>query len=199
VDQIHHSTKVVEVTPARAGSPPVFLGDKGEVATIVVQEMRRVLADPDGVPYLDSKAVALLQAAKQSARNAGLLERQVHQHTGGLTWFPWVGTRCLRTLELFARSNQINCAADDLALTYPGLSPDTLKTHLQQIASGQEDPVRLAGFMQPKQFEKFDEYLDSQILDRVNANDRLDVQGAQQSAAIALNELDSLKTLEQPL
>jgi ATP-dependent Lhr-like helicase len=197
VDKIHDRTKLIDVTPAETGAPPVFLGDKGDVHDLVVAEMWRVLADTEIPPYLDSKASELLTSARASAQRAGLLKARVLHGGSQIVWFPWRGTRCLLTLRLHATSAGIKCLADDLALTYPGLSLEQFRLHLQRIASDQEDPARLASFMDQKHFQKFDEYLDAPILNRTNANDRLDLPSAQDAAAIALAELETTPLLTQ--
>ncbi|MBE0588350.1 MAG: hypothetical protein IH617_09925, partial [Hydrogenophaga sp.] len=167
-----------------------FLGDKGDVHDLVVAEMRQVLADTELPPYLDDNAARMLSTARAAAQHAGLLGAQVLHQGKQIIWVPWRGTRCLLTLRLFAVSEKVKCFADDLTLTYPGLALDQFRLHLQRIASGQEDPAQLASFMDQKNFQKFDEYLDAPILNRANANDRLDLHSAQDAAAVALQELE---------
>lgn len=191
IDEIHWRTKIIDVSPAEGGAPPVFLGDKGDVHDLVVAEMLQVLNDTEFPPYLDGKARDMLASARASANRAGLLGARV-LHTGtGVVWFPWRGTRCLLSLRLHAASEKIKCATDDLALTYGGMDIDRFRSHLQRIVSGEVDPADLADLMELRHFQKFDEYLADPIINRANANDRLDLLAAKAAAAEAMAELEA--------
>ncbi len=90
---------------------------------------------------------------------------------------------------MFAQFEQIKCVPEELCLNYSDISPERFEAHIKKVLSNEIPTENLAALMPMKEFEKFDEYLDEKILDRANANDRLDIESARQAAAKALEEL----------
>ncbi len=190
VDAIRHREKTVEVTAAEAGAVPRFGGDLGDIHTIVFKRMQHLLKGAVIPGYLDPNAARMLQAARETARGAGLTERGVLVSEGGVKWFPWVGTRALRTLRLFARLEKLESDEDGLCLSYKSVSEDRFIAHLQRMVSGDVNPTELAALMEQKKLQKFDKFLDEKLLDQANGNDRLDLETAQEAAEQALAELE---------
>jgi ATP-dependent Lhr-like helicase len=195
VDGIRHREKRIEVTPSEAGSVPIFGGDVGDIHTFIFKRMQQALRDDAISSYLDPNAVRLLQAARETARSAGLNERHVLPGDNVLIWFPWVGTRALRTLRLFAQLDKLEAEDDGLALNYKSVSKDRFISHLQRMVSGEVNATQLAALMVPKKFQKFDKFVDEKLLDRANGNDRLDLETAQEAAGQALGELRGTHSL----
>ncbi|WP_180899960.1 DEAD/DEAH box helicase [Martelella soudanensis] len=74
--EIHEREKVILVTRSRAGAPPLFGGDPGEIDNQVVEKMFEVL-EGQAVPiYLDKQAAALLAEARG---NFALAEAGFHR------------------------------------------------------------------------------------------------------------------------
>jgi hypothetical protein len=88
----------------------------------------------------------------------------------------------MRTLQLWAKKSGHQCTKDALSLIFGELSKDDLEHHLAVLAKEGLDAVELAALMPSKQFERFDVYVDEQLLDQANAMDRLDVEGARKAA-----------------
>jgi hypothetical protein len=51
----------------------------------------------------------------------------------GITWFPWIGTRGVRTLLLLAHKDRIACRKEGLSLVYSQCPIERFKQHLQFI------------------------------------------------------------------
>lgn len=178
VQEIDAASKTVWVSPAKGGKIPVFLGNGGELHTRVVQEMKVVLLGTDEPPYLDTPARELLSAARHVACIIGLGKSDLLPASGGLRWFPWVGTRCLRTLSILAELNGVTCETDRLSLWLPLPSHVEFLNFLQPLLSANFDPQDLGSRVTPRVVEKFDEFLPDDLLTRACATERLALQEA---------------------
>ena len=177
ITEIIHKQKLALVVLSPGKNPPMFSGAGGETHTRVVREMKTVLLSADEPAYLDRASKILLRAARQTARVVRLEKGDVIISRQSIQWFPWVGTRALRTLSLLAKSANIACEIDrsQLALTYRLSSPETFNAHLREVASSQPDAIALARLMPVKAIEKYDDFAPEQLLDEANALGRLDI------------------------
>jgi len=199
VDEIDAASKTVWVSPAQGGKIPVFLGNGGELHTRIVQEMKSVLMASDEPSYLDDPARELLAAARHVARTVGLDKSDVLAAAGGIRWFPWVGTRCLRTLAILAEANGIACETDRLSLwlPFPGLSE--FHQSLRRVLAAQYNPLELGAQVTPRTVDKFDEFLPDHLLNRACASERLALDEALRILQLSLTEHDSRSSgLSQP-
>lgn len=178
VQEIDAMSKTVWVSPARGGKVPVFLGNGGELHTRVVQEMKAVLLDTEVPPYLDSPARELLAAARHVAGKIGLGKSNLIEVPGGLRWFPWVGTRCLRTLSIFADLNGIACETDRLSIYLPLETRERFSDLIQQVLSSGIDVSAAGARVTPRIVEKYDEYLPDDLLIKACAIERLAIDEA---------------------
>ena len=71
IQEIHDREKVIMVTPAKAGVPPVFGGDPGEIHDKVIARMFDVL-EADTTPlYMDANSLEMLEEARQNYAQMG--------------------------------------------------------------------------------------------------------------------------------
>jgi hypothetical protein len=91
-------------------------------------------------------------------------------------------TRTMRTLELWAQNAGLAWTADDLSLTFAGLSRKELERRLTCLADEEPNAIELAALMEDKRWERFDEYVDVTLLDKANSTYRLDVASACEAA-----------------
>jgi ATP-dependent helicase Lhr and Lhr-like helicase len=173
VQDIDAGAKTVWVTPAKGGKIPVFLGNGGELHTRVVQEMKAVLLDASEAPFLDEPALELLRAARHVACTVGLDKTSVLTASGGIRWFPWTGTRCLRTLAILAELNGVVCETDRLSLWLPLDGTSELRTFQMRLLATEYQPQDVGERVTPRTSEKFDEFLPVDLLNRASAHDRL--------------------------
>jgi ATP-dependent Lhr-like helicase len=182
VDSIVWKSKCVWVSPVAIKKAPVFFGGVGETHDRVFQEMRRVLLGDEEPDCLDANSLELLRSARDVARKTGLIESDLLDLDDGLQWFPWVGTRSMRTLQLWAKYLGLACAKDHLSLTFSDVSREEFAQHLAVLAQDGTEAVKLAELMPNKQTERFDRYVGESLLDKANAEYRLDLAGAQEAA-----------------
>jgi ATP-dependent helicase Lhr and Lhr-like helicase len=189
VDSIDWKAKCIWVSPAAMKKAPLFIGGVGETQDRIFQEMRQVLLGAEEPDWLDPNSLALLRSARDTAHNIGLTRGDVIDREDGLQWFPWVGTRSMRTLQLWAKEVGLNCSKDCLSLTFNDVSRQDFERHLAALAAHDIDAVKLAKLMTNKQAERFDNYVDERLLDKANAEYRLDLAGAREAARRTLNQL----------
>jgi ATP-dependent Lhr-like helicase len=182
IDNIDWKAKTVWVSATSRRQAPVFLGGIGEVNDRIFQEMRRVLVTTEQPDWLDSNGLELLRSARHTALEAGLLDSDLVELENGVQWFPWVGTRTMRTLQLWAVHVGLSCTKDSLSLTFEDISRTDLRRHLARLAEAEIDAVGLAALMTNKRVERFDVYVNETLLDKSNSECRLNVKGAKQAA-----------------
>ena len=177
ITEIIHKQKLALVVLSPGKNPPMFSGAGGETHTRVVREMKTVLLTNDEPAYLDRASKILLRAARQTTRVVSLEKTDVIIGRQSIQWFPWVGTRAVRTLSLLAKSANIACEIDrsQLAFTYRLSAPEEFNAHLREVASSQPDAIALARLMPVKAIEKYDAFAPEQLLDEANALGRLDI------------------------
>ena len=187
VREIIFDKKLVLVSLSPGKKPTPFPGAAGEIHTRVMREMKKVLLNSDEPAYLDQNSKRLLRAARQTAFIVRLDKTNVVFGRQNIQWFPWVGTRTMRTLSLLARSAKIVHETDLLSITYHLSSPEEFRAHLREITKSQPDAVALARLMPNKAVEKFDDFAPEQLLDEANARSRLDIPGAVEACATILS------------
>jgi len=173
VEEVDTSSKTLWVSPAKGGKIPVFRGNAGELHTSVVQKMKTVLLSDDVPPYLDEPARELLATARDVARRVGLESCDVLIAPGGIRWFPWVGTRCLRTLAILTEINGLVSETDRLSIWLPVSGLSTFRDFIFSVLERRYDPQDLGARVFPRIVEKFDELVPDDLLNRACASDRL--------------------------
>lgn len=182
IDQIDWKAKTVWVSATSRRQAPVFLGGVGEVDNRIYEEMRRVLVTAEEPDWLERNGLDLLRSARHAALEAGLLESDLVELENGVQWFPWVGTRTMRTLQLWAKHVGLSCTKDSLSLMFEDTSRTDLEKHLTALTETEIDAVELAAVMPNKQVERFDSYVAKELLDKSNAECRLDLASAKEAA-----------------
>ena len=175
VREIVFSKKLVLVALSPGKKPTAFPGAAGEIHARVMHEMKTVLLNTDEPAYLDQNSNTLLRAARQMACIVSLDKTNVVFGRQSIQWFPWVGTRGLRTLALLAQAAKIAYETDKLSITYHLATPEEFYSHVREISNSRPDSVALASLMPNKAVEKYDDFVPEQLLDEANARTRLNV------------------------
>lgn len=186
VDSITWKSRTIWVRPSTRKKAPVFLGNGGEIDDRISQEMRDVLVGDNEPEWLNADGRELLRSAREVARTTGLVDYDLLDLEEAVQWFPWVGTRTMLTLELWAQQQGLACTTDALSLTFEGVSRKELENRLTHLANDEPDAVNLAALMSNKQVERFDDYVDVALLDKANAKYRLNILRATDAARRAI-------------
>ncbi|MBM3552137.1 MAG: DEAD/DEAH box helicase [Alphaproteobacteria bacterium] len=173
---VDDEARVITVQPTRAGKPPYFAGDGGDIHDHIVAKMREVLAGDEGYFYLDETAAQLLAAARGAFRDLGLHERSLLPSGDNVLIFPWVGTKQLKTLLLALLARKMKGSAAWHAIEILEASADSVLRKLEDIAANEDpDAMRLADHLAMPQLAKFDHVLSSELMNLVTIRERLDV------------------------
>ncbi|MCA9474164.1 MAG: hypothetical protein KC594_19030, partial [Nitrospira sp.] len=167
--------KAIMVKPARAGRPPIFGGDAGNIDDRVIEEMRQVY-ECDTVPkYLDQSAIERLSEARSSFRNLGFQTKQIVQLGESRTALAvWCGSVKAGTLALALRSEGFKVEQYDGFLEVDGKDVDfSVSDSLSRISNG--DVRDLFSETTNLMFEEFHPYLSTELLQLDALSSRLNL------------------------
>ena len=169
------------------GSIPAYFGEcPGDLHTMILQRMRRVLKEDKQYPYLMKNAVARLEQARYTAEHSGAADTPLI-NLGGNMWclLPWVGTYTFLAMERFLK---IKCG-DRLGLknfdsARPYYMQFTMKTSeedfyriVKEEIRKPMDPLELVYPKELPLFDKYDEYLPEELVRKGFAYGVLDMEG----------------------
>lgn len=183
VEELDIPRKLVYVKPVDGKMEVSWPGDYGEIHTKILERMRRVLEEDTEYPYLRQGALERLRVARAVARNTGLCNNII-LHLGGYTWalFPWLGTRSFRTLRRYLTKNAGSYELSGMEyegcyyMTFKlkgGSGVNMMKDLSKKIAA---DGIDLDSLISPGEapvFEKYDEYIPSELLRKAYKYDKL--------------------------
>jgi ATP-dependent Lhr-like helicase len=166
------------VAPSKDLRPPYFTSSGLGCGNRIAEKMRTVLQQ-DSIPgYLDITATSLLKEARRIAALSGTIsEAGLVVEKTGIRFFPWAGAKIHATLWALAKSQGIVTARDRLSIAYRGVTLDQVAGHFRFIVESTHDPIAMASLIVGKPVQKFDQYLDEDILDLANSTRLLDVHG----------------------
>ena len=186
VEEVDHKRHLVYATQVK-GQVPAYFGDcPGDINTVVLERMLRVLMEDADYPYLMDNARDRLAQARSTARNAHL-DHIPLVRLGGDTWglFPWLGSYAFLALERFLK---IKCA-DQLQLKGLDSSrPYFMEFHMKgdeqlfydvlaEQATTPFDPLDLVYPDEVPIWEKYDEYVPIELIRKGFAESVLDIEG----------------------
>ncbi len=186
VEEVDHKRHLVYATQVK-GQVPAYFGDcPGDINTVVLERMLRVLMEDADYPYLMDNARGRLAQARSTARNAHL-DHIPLVRLGGNTWglFPWLGSYAFLALERFLK---IKCA-DQLQLkgldsSRPYFMEFRMKGGeqlfydvLAEQATTPFDPLDLVYPDEIPIWEKYDEYVPIELIRKGFAESVLDIKG----------------------
>lgn len=176
--------RVIELTAADAGRPPVFPGCGGEIADEVRRRMRQLYRSTEVPRYLDATARTMLAEGRATFHAAGHATQRIFGRGTETSLFPWRGDRIMNTLAVVLAGHGLDVGQDGLAITVGNCSPAGLWDVIQDLAARpQPDPVSLATTVRAKMHDKYDRYLSDELLNIEYAARALDVPGAWASLA----------------
>ncbi|MCL2518967.1 MAG: DEAD/DEAH box helicase, partial [Oscillospiraceae bacterium] len=183
VEELDLPRKMIYVKSVQGKMEVSWPGDYGEIHTRILERMKQVLVEDKVYPYLKPNAQQRLDVVRALARNTGMLEHSLIP-LGGFTWcfFPWLGTRSFRTLRKYIPrvSGQFkisNLEFDGCYYMTFKMERDNDYAFIRNINEHiRRDGIDRAQLISPGEspvFEKYDEYVPSDLLHRAYAEDRL--------------------------
>ncbi|MBO7170118.1 MAG: ATP-dependent helicase, partial [Clostridia bacterium] len=182
VEEIDLLRKLIYVHPVEGKMEISWPGDSGEIHTKVLRRMKQILFEDVEYPYLMPNAKARLWAARHVARRTGLADRcLISLSDSNYCLFPWLGTRAFRTLKRFLASHaqalgvsnleSEGCCYMTFRLSYD--KKDSFLSLLCRALEGGIDPIGLVGKSEAPVYDKYDEYIPTELLREAYAIDRL--------------------------
>ncbi len=183
VEELDIPRHLIYVKPVDGKMEVSWPGDYGEVHTRILERMKQVLCENTEYPYLHKQALERLRTARAVARNTGICDKPI-LHLGGYTWalFPWLGTRSFRTLRRYVSRYAGKYKLS--GMEYEGCYYMTFKLEggsgvnmLRELSDGIiRNGIDLSALIGPAEtpvFEKFDEFLPSELLRKAYMEDKL--------------------------
>lgn len=172
---VHTAEKVLEVAPAPGGVPPMFGGGKAEdIHDRLAAEILAVYRGKDLPSFLDANGKALLTEGREAWQRQGLDRSRILAHGSETLLFPWAGSRRRDSLFLALRALGLKAAIWDLAVEVPADRASVEKALAHLASHPPPDPMDLARAVEAKQVDKYDQYLDEDLLCRTWAAARID-------------------------
>lgn len=176
VQEIHDREKVIMVIPAKAGTPPKFGGDSGDIHDKVIERMFEILVGRDKPVYIDIAAAQMLEEARHNYQHMGFSENRIVSHGENTAILATrTGTKKTATLALALRGFGYTVERHDgfLEIQAHEKSPP-LHEALRAISEGTKmdlfpDSTNLL-------FEKFHPYLTPELLVQDALSARLDTE-----------------------
>lgn len=173
VEEVDHKRRLVYCEQIK-GKVPAYFGDcPGDINTKILLRMREVLIEDKIYPYLMKNAVARLEQARSTARNS-LIIRNPLICIGGNMWclFPWLGTYAFFAMERFLKikcGERLGLKGIDSSRPYyiqftMKVSPNEFFRILVEEAEIKFDPLDLVYVGEVPLFEKYDEFLPSELV-----------------------------------
>ncbi len=91
------------VEPTEKAQTISWEGIPGDTHAAIVERMRQVLSEDCSYPYLGKTAQQLLLDMRSFAKNEGILNSPIQEHSGFIRLFPWCGTKTLKTAYLLLK------------------------------------------------------------------------------------------------
>ena len=164
IQEIHDREKVIVVKPAKAGVPPVFGGDPGEIHDKIIERIFLILEGNSRPRYMDKASQDMLEEARFNYEQLGFRTNPVQslgEHTSIIA--TRTGTVKTSTLSLALRSFGFSVEQHDgFLLVEARDETQKLQVALEKIASG--EAVDLFADSGNLMSEKFHPYLSADLL-----------------------------------
>lgn len=182
VEELDIARKLIYVKAVLGKMEVSWPGDYGEIHTKILERMKKVLEEDTVYPYLKPNARKRLEVARALARNTSMLRHSiVRLGAYSYCYFPWLGTRSFRTLRKYITTNAQRYKINNTE--FEGCYYISFKMECDEhafIADLAErvktegiDCERLVMSGEIPVFEKYDEYIPSDLLRKAYATDRL--------------------------
>lgn len=173
VEEVDHKRRLVYCEQIK-GKVPAYFGDcPGDINTKILLRMREVLIEDKSYPYLMKNAVSRLEQARNTTRNSHIIRNPLIC-MGGNMWclFPWLGTYAFFAMERFLKikcGERLGLKGMDSSRPYyiqftMKVSPEEFFRVLAEEAEIEFDPLDLVYAGEIPLFEKYDEFLPTELV-----------------------------------
>jgi ATP-dependent Lhr-like helicase len=179
VKSIDIQKKLIELSHAKGGRPPKFVGGGCSVNEIVREEMWNVYRSTEIPIYLDRTGQDLLLEGRKYFLEYQLISAPLLQSGKDTLLFVWKGDRILNTISVQLRNRGFRVMQCGFMIIVSNCTPENLIHHFKDIVQiGSQDPLLLASTVLNKGTEKHDRFLNKDLLNADYASRFLDIKGA---------------------
>ena len=186
VEEVDHNRKELYCSLVK-GNIPAYFGDvAGDINTRILERMYQVLNEDRSYPYLLSHAVARLDDARNTFGKS-MMANKALINLGGKMWalFPWLGSYAFLALERFLRlrcGERLGLKGMNPSRTYyiqftMNVSEEEFYEIVKEEINKDFDNLELIYPNENPVFEKYDEYVPKDLIQKGFANGILDVKG----------------------
>jgi ATP-dependent helicase Lhr and Lhr-like helicase len=174
VVEVRDREKVVLVSPSKAGVPPMFGGEGGDLHDVIAAQMREVYMDTELPTFLDEIGARLLVEAREEFDRLGLRRSGVIEIEDDTFLFPWAGSVSTGTLALALKGAGLEVSTRGVILEVDRTPADRVIEALRRFEGAPApDAVYLAMTVGNLIQEKYDPYLPHELLAIGYASDRM--------------------------
>ncbi|MBO1318237.1 DEAD/DEAH box helicase [Acanthopleuribacter pedis] len=181
IESVDDEKKVITLTKAKGGSPPLFLGDPLLVHDRVRQEMFALFESGECPVYFDAVARDHFEEAVSGFREWELADRPWLVSGANLWVFPWLGDRVVNALAILVTEQGFQAGNDDGILEVRNCSEaafkQAIKTHLAGPRLTKKD---LAARLEGSPIEKYDKWVPKSLRQQSQSGHFFDLEGAYQ-------------------
>ena len=171
---------VIGVKPYPYDAQPLTVsGSTGHIHDVVRKRMLDIY-NSDTVPaYLNKVAKNHLLKAKSLFRSYNLDKRVIYEGPSGISLFPWLGDRVIRTIVFLLKKEAISAKAYKAHIELEFTPRDSLKVAVFNILNNQNiDKVELIKKINNLDRDKYDSYISMDLKRLAFAHSELDLDGA---------------------
>ena len=163
--EVHQQDKVIEVKPAKGGSPPKFDGNGPSRHRIIDEKMLEIYKSENHHRYMDEAAAGLLNEGRSSFNRYGLEGASILAQGDGVILFPWAGSAMVNALMMIFQHNGYTVENEDYALSIKDIPIKTVRAAIEQLAIGNvPDIEEIAWSVGNKAMGQYDHYLTETLL-----------------------------------
>ena len=171
--------KRIDLARATGGRAPSFGGTPGAVHDKVRDKMFELYRSSEVPAYLDAEAKELMTEGRHHFHQMALQAVALLEDGRDTLIFPWAGDIAMDTLAAMLTNRGIAAEREGICITVKDTQNQDVQAQLRELRDGPPpSPLTLASGVQNKQSEKYDEYLDEELLSLDWASRRLDTHGA---------------------
>lgn len=188
---VESEAKLVIVSPAKAGKLPAFDSRyELEVHDEVRMEMLGIYNGELIPPYLDSLAVELLHEGRGNFKQMGLNTERILSDGKTILLCPWVGDLPLHTLTLLLKLKKLETSYEGCFIEVENTSLEAVNMVLMSLQAELTTmkPTDLAAMVQNKRTDKYDRYLEDDLLDANYSSRNVDLLGAGRAIEVLLGK-----------
>ena len=181
VNDVDDVEKVIHVSAAKGGAPPLFSGSGGRVHTQVRQRMRQIYASEAALPYLDEVAQRFVDQGRACFRTLDLSTQWLLEGGRDGTLVTWLGDSANEAIGCLLVSRGVDASAGQLGVDVSRgeRSWDDIRACIHDLARSEVPPVEvLLADAKNLLREKWDWALPRSLLQKSYASLNLDLDDA---------------------